>query len=70
MWDRRSHLLHRLTTLTSSKLKFKWTDVKHKAFNYIKQYVAHNTLLAYPDFNQLFDIHKYARDCQIGAVTS
>ena len=52
MWYRRSHLLHPLSALTSPKVKFKWNDVEHKAFDEIKHAVAHNTLLAYPDFNR------------------
>ena len=30
IWDRRSHLLHPLTSLTPPKVKFKWTDVEQK----------------------------------------
>ena len=40
MWVRRSHLLHPLTALTPSRLKFKWTDVEQKAFYEIKHIVA------------------------------
>ena len=58
MWAIRLHLLHLSTSLTSNKVKFKWTDVEHKSFDDIKRAVAHNTLLEYPDFNKLFDIHK------------
>ena len=35
-----------------NKEKFKWTDVEQKAFDEIKQIFAHDTLLAYPDFNE------------------
>ena len=52
MWDRRSHLIHPLTALTSNKVKFKWTDVEQKGFDDIKRDVAHDTLLPYPDFNK------------------
>ena len=57
LWARRSHLFHPLTPLKSPKAKFKWTDVEQKAFDDIKRTVAHDTLLAYPDFNKRFDIH-------------
>ena len=70
MWSRRSHLLHPLTSLTLPKVKFKYTDVEQKAFDYIKHTVAHDTLLAYPDFNKHFDIHTDASDHQSGAVIS
>ena len=52
-----SHLLQPLTALTSTKIKFKWTDVEQKAFNKIKRIVARDTLLIYPYFNEHFDIH-------------
>ena len=68
MWAIRSHLLHPLTALTLPKVKFKWTDVEHKAFDEINRIVSHDTLLAYPDFNKRFDIHTDASDHQLGAV--
>ena len=68
IWDRQSHLLHPLTSLTSPKAKFKWTDVEHKEFYDIKSTVAHDTLLAYLDFNKRFDIHKDVRNYQLGSV--
>ena len=43
MWDRRLHLLHPLTALTSPKVKFKWTDVEQKSYDEIKRTVAHDT---------------------------
>ena len=70
MWYIRSHLLHTLTELTSPKVKFKWNDVEQKAFDDIKRTVAHNTLLAYPDFNNFFDIHTDDSDYKLGAVIS
>ena len=36
-------------------------------FNEIKQVVAHDTLLIYPDFNKRFDIHRDASELQLGA---
>ena len=62
MWAKRSHLLHPLTALTSYKIKFKWTDVEQKAFDDMKCAISQDTLLAYPNFNERFDIHTYARD--------
>ena len=57
VWARQSHLLHPLTALTSNKAKLKWTEVEQKAFEYIECAVAQDTLLAYPDFNHIFDVH-------------
>ena len=67
---RRSHILHPLTSLTSPKVKFKWTDVEKKAFDEIKRTVAHDTLLAYPYLNIRFNIHMGARDHQLGSLIS
>ena len=68
MCSKRSNLRHTLTALTSHKVKFKWTDVEQKAFDDINRAVSQDILLAYPDFNECFDIHRDARDYQLGAV--
>ena len=70
MWSKRSHLLHPSTALTSHKVKFEWTDVEQKVFDDIKHAVSQDTLLVYPNFNKLFDIHMDAIDYQLGAVIS
>ena len=48
MWAKRSHSLQPFTAITSTKVTFKWTDVKQQAFDKIKQMVARDTLLIYP----------------------
>ena len=55
MWERFSHILAPLTNITSSKVEFKWTKIKQDYFKEIKQVVARDTLLAYPDFNEEFN---------------
>ena len=70
MFARRAHLLAPLTKLTSTKTKFKWTDVEQKAFEAVKRAVGREALLAYPDFNEEFDIYTDASDYQLGAVIS
>jgi len=70
MWLRRSETLAPLTALTSSKVKFKWTEVEQKAFDTMKRIMARETLLAYPDFSKEFHIHTDASDVQLGAVIS
>ena len=57
MWAIRSYILHPLTAITSPKVKLKWTHMEQKVFDDIKRAVAHDTLLAYPDFSKRFDIH-------------
>ena len=66
MWDRRSYLLKHLSASTSDKVKFKWRAVEQKEFEYIKRIVMHGTLLAYPYFNGLFDIHINYSDYHMG----
>ena len=68
IWTIWSHLLHLLTSVTSPKTKFKWTDVKKNDFDDIKHTFAHNPVLAYLDFNKRFDIHTYVIYYQLGAV--
>ena len=62
MWYRWSHLLQPLTSFTPDKVMFKWTSVEQKSFTDIKHIFARDTLLEYPDFNEIFDIHMYASD--------
>ena len=68
MWARRSNLPQPLTALTSTKVKFKWTDVEQKAFDKIKRIVARDTLLIYQDFNKHFYLHTDASYFQLGPV--
>ena len=70
MWIRRSEILSPLTKLCSKGVKFKWTDEQQKAFELIKRLVSQEILLAYPNFNELFEIHTDASDYQLGAVIS
>ena len=50
------------------KRGFKWANFKQDAFNKIKQIVARNILLTYPDFNGTFKVHINARAFQIGVI--
>ena len=52
MWPKRSHTLVALTSLTTIKQKFKWTQVEKYAFDEIKWTVARDTLLNHSDFNK------------------
>ena len=52
-----SQKLSTLTKLTSTKRKFKLTQVEQEAFEKIKRIVDHDTLLTYTDFNEKFNIH-------------
>ena len=70
IWPQRSHLLALLTSLTSAKVKWNWTEEHQKAFDKIKRVITRETLLTYPDFNKPFDIHTDASLYQLGACIS
>ena len=70
MWQGRSELLAPLSSLTSNKVKWEWTDVHQKTFDNMKKAIARETILAYPDFSKPFDIHTDASKVQLGAVIS
>ena len=70
MWERRSHLLAPLASLTSKSSKWKWTEVEDTAFKDIKNVIAREVMLSYPDFSKPFVIHTDASHRQLGAVIS
>ena len=70
MWKKRSHTLAPLAALTSKTAAWKWGDEEQKAFDDMKNIIARETLLAYPDFKQPFEIHTDASHTQLGAVIS
>ena len=51
LWPKRPELLAPLSSLTSKKVKFEWTQEHRKAFDDIKSMIAKETLLTYPDFS-------------------
>ena len=70
MWLRRSHVLAPLARLTSKTAKWTWTDKEQAAFDLIKRIMAKEVTLAYPNFEQPFEIHTDASHYQLGAVIS
>ena len=70
MWIRRSHVLAPLSSLTSNKVKWDWGPKQSAAFATAKKIMARETMLAYPDFNEPFEIHTDASHYQLGAVIS
>jgi hypothetical protein len=48
MWPQRSHLLAPLSTLTSAKVTWTWTELQQTAFETMKLLIARETLLTYP----------------------
>ena len=70
MWKHRSITLAPLTSLVSTKAKWKWTEEEQQAFDNMKKIISQEVLLPYPDFTKMFDIHTDASDLQIGSVIS
>jgi transposase InsO family protein len=68
MFPRRAHLLAPITRLQSKDVPFEWTPKCQQAFDQVKALICQETLLAYPDPNQPFDIYTDASDLQLGAV--
>jgi hypothetical protein len=64
----RSHLLTPLTALTKKNVKFKWTKKHQQAFDLLKNSLAREVVLAYPDFSVSFEIYTDASKYQIGSV--
>lgn len=67
---RRSHILEPLTRISSSKTKFRthWGPEQDEAFARIKQLMALQVLLHFPDFTKPFDVYTDASDHQLGGV--
>ena len=70
MWPRRLEICAPLTAMTSSTVKWKWTEKEDHAFKEIKKIMARETLLAFPDFSKQFIIHTDASKTQLGSVIS
>ena len=73
MWQRRSHILSPLIDSASGKkgnTKLKWTNDMDEAFIQVKQMIAGEVFLTYPDWSIPFIVHTDASDKQLGAVIS
>lgn len=73
MWKRRSHILTPLieaTKIGKKKALIQWNDQLDQAFKSLKDVVASETLLSYPDWTKPFDLHADASDYQLGGVLS
>ena len=67
MYPRRAHTLSALTSLTG-KGKFKWESQHQKAFDEMKDMLAVDCMLHYPDHNKPLHIYTDASDYQMGAI--
>jgi hypothetical protein len=52
----------------TKKEPWHWDEVHQKAFNHVKATIAKDVVLAYPDFNKVFEIYTDASNKQLRAV--
>jgi hypothetical protein len=77
---RRSKMLAPLTSLVgecgqtkttkakgTKKVPWHWDEVHQRAFDHVKATIAKDVVLAYPDFNKVFEIYTNASSKQLGA---
>ena len=81
LWEKRSDLLAPLTDLIGEcgqtkttrkkgtiKKSWYWADKHQAAFDMVKQTLARDVMLAYPDYNDIFEIYTDASTLQLGGV--
>ena len=81
LWARRSEMLAPLTSLVGEcgqtkvtkakgtrKVPWYWAEVHQKAFDDVKATIAKEVVLAYPDFDKVFEIYTDASTKQLGSV--
>ncbi len=81
LWARQSNMLAPLTSLVgecgqtkttkakgTKKVPWYWDEVHQRAFDHIKDTIAKDIVLAYPDYSKGFEIYTDASSKQLGAV--
>jgi RNase H-like domain found in reverse transcriptase len=68
IWYHRSQIISPLTAITSEKAKWIWGPDQKLAFKEIRNTIARQVHLKYPDFSKPFEIYTDALDYQHGAV--
>jgi hypothetical protein len=56
------------TDLAVKLVPWHWDEVHQRAFDHVKATIAKYVVLAYPDFNKVFEIYTDASSKQLGAV--
>jgi hypothetical protein len=68
LYPKRAETLAPLTALCGQNKKFYWAAEHEAAFNKIKEQMAQETMLTYPQFDQPFVIYTDASEKQIGGI--
>jgi hypothetical protein len=80
-WARQSIMLAPLTSLVgecgqtkstiakgTKKVPWHWDEVHQRAFDHVRAIITKDIVLAYPDYNKVFEIYTDASSKQLGAV--
>jgi hypothetical protein len=70
MWPLRLHLLALLSSMTSAKVKWKWTPECQDSFEKMKAIVAKESFVTFLGFTKDFEIPTDASKLQLGAYVS
>ena len=66
MWKKCSENIAPFTDWKYKNVKYEWKDYHQKCFDAIKRVIGREVFLAYPYFNDMFEIHTNAPKLQIG----
>jgi hypothetical protein len=83
LWAKRSEMLAPLTDLVgqcgqtkvtkakgTKKVPWHWDEVHQKAFDAVKTTIAKDVVLAYPDYDKVFEVYTDASSTQLGSVVT
>jgi hypothetical protein len=70
LYPKRAETLAPLTDLCGQKTKFIWADAQESALQKMKEILAQDVMLTYPEFDQPFVIYTDASERQIGGVVT
>jgi hypothetical protein len=70
LYPKRAETLAPPTDLCGQKTKFIWTEAQESAFQKMKEILAQDAMLTYPEFDQPFVIYTNASERQIGGVVT
>ena len=68
LYPKHAKILAPLTNLCRHKTKFVWSDIHEQAFQHMKQLMAQDTMITYPQFEKPFLIHTDASNKQTCGV--
>ncbi len=54
----------------TKKVPWHWDEVLQRALDHVKATITKDVVLAYPDFNKVFEIYTDASSKQLGAVST